>query len=336
MSPEYYVKIAKLLKQSGKFPKLTKSFDYSDMENTMQIIVPQHEQNYPSKILSRRLEEYVRDDGKEPTENRAFAKLLTGKQVLDEVVKIEYGFKELNLNNINPRYFVGTCFHESGCSNEWDTEIASPSSIHGFQSVGAYQIGLEETERYGFNLRDMLDIHKATICMVRLAEDNRNHIRLNAHLSPNDPDPDYTDDNGDVWKGGTMRAYLAICHNHGSGYVAMTIRRYGMDWGKYKIRNPTDNIVAHGYGEDCITGGANYPKTAEPEIVEKRLLRLTKPFMTGEDVRELQRHLKITTDGVFGPDTELALIKFQKSNDFSMKMPRGVCDQLTWDVLLTK
>lgn len=292
----------------------------------MTIIIPQHEQHYPTKVLSRRLEEYIRDD-KEPTENRAYATLLTGSEVFNEVIKQQ---GNLGLRNIDSRYFVGTCFHESGCLNEWDTEIATPHSIEGFQSAGPYQIGAEEASRYGYTLQDMLVFIHATACMIRLAEDNRDAIRTYAKLNSVTPDPDYIDDTGKVWVGGTMRAYLAIGHNHGLSYVGKTIRTYGMDWKKYKLRNPTDNIVAHSYGEDCITGGLHYPR---PVAAVRKLLQLTKPLMSGEDVRELQRHLKIATDGIFGPTTEAELIKFQKSKGLA---PNGICGDTTWNVLLAK
>lgn len=224
----------------------------------MSLVIPVHEQLYPSKLLPHRIEEYVLD-GSPPTQNRIFAKAVTGQQTYDAVIAAQVA---LSLANIDPRYFVGTCFHEAGCANEWDTEIATASSPAGFQSVGAFQIGDEEARRFGFTLADMLDFDKATNCMIRLAEANRYGLRAYAKLLPGMPDPDYTDERGELWPGGTMRAYLAIAHNHGMGYARQTIATYGMDWAKYKTRNPTDNIVGHGYGKDCVTGGTHYPVLA--------------------------------------------------------------------------
>ena len=173
----------------------------------MSLVLPVHEQLYPSKLLPHRLEEYVLDSGP-PTQNRhAGAKLLTGSVVLPAVVAAQ---ASLSLANIDPRYFVGTCFHEAGCTNEWDTEVATASSPSGFQSVGAYQIGDEEARTYGYQLADMLDFDKATACMVQLAEHNRSRLRTFAGLAPGAPDPDYVDAHGVTWKGGTMRAYLAM------------------------------------------------------------------------------------------------------------------------------
>lgn len=289
--------------------------------------VPNHEQHYPDKLLPTRLEEYVLDSGP-PTQNRLYAKKVTGQQVLDAVTAAQ---QASGLTSIDPKYFVGTCFHESGCTNEWDTEIASPSCPPGFVSVGAFQIGQEEAEHYGFQLADMLDLSKSAACMVKLAEFNRGRIRQAAKIQNSDPDPDYTDSSGKVWAGGTVRAYLAICHNHGVGYVTTTIQRYGLNWDAYKSRNPTDNIVSHSYGVDCITGGPMYPNGAPAPVLGHRLLHLTHPFMTGPDVMDLQRHLKIDADGVFGPGTEAALIHFQIANNVT---PDGVCGGTTWPLVL--
>lgn len=222
--------------------------------------LPAHEQHWPDKLLPHRLEEYVLDGDQLPTVDRRHgARMVTGQQVYDAVQRQQ---KAIGLANIDLRYYVGTCFHESGCTNEWDTEVATASCVEGFVSVGAFQIGDEEARRFGFVLADMLDLDKAAACMVHLAEYNRTQVRLAAKLTGDAPDPDYTDPAGRLWKGGAMRAYLAIAHNHGCGYARRTIGNYGLDWAAYKRRNPTDNIVIHAYGEDCVTGGAHWPAGA--------------------------------------------------------------------------
>ncbi len=293
------------------------------------MIVPAHEQHYPDVKLPTRLQEYVRMDGQPPTQNRAYAIRVSGQQVLDTVIAAQ---KKLGLGDIEPRYFVATCFHEAGCTNEWDTEIASPSCIEGFVSVGAYQIGQEEAQRYGFQLADMLDLGKSTECMVRLATDNLNYIKKYIQTYPNaQTQLDYTDDKGVFWKDGALRAYLAICHNKGAGYVRKTVAAYGLNWPAYKQRNPQDNIVSHGYGEDCISGGPYYPGSKPVPGPGNRTLCLKNPFMTGEDVKELQRHLNIPPDGVFGPGTEAAVISFQKSKGLTAD---GIVGFTTWAAVL--
>lgn len=276
----------------------------------VMVLYPQHEQHWPAKLLPHRLEEYVRADGSPPTSDRRFAQMVTGQQVFDAVTRAQ---TRLGLTNVDPRYFVGTCEHESSCTNEWDTEVATQSCPPGFVSVGAYQIGDEEARRYGFKLEDMLDLDKASECMVRMAEDNRRGIRIAAGIAPEAPDPDYTDPTGTVWKGGAMRAYLAIAHNHGMGYARLTIQRNKLDWPGYKVRNPADHIVDHGYGEDCVTGGPQWPGGP----VRQRLLYLTTPYMTGQDVTVLQNALvkngvAVDVDSAFGPGTDRAIRSFQQ------------------------
>jgi len=300
----------------------------------MAIILPNHVQHYPNQLLPYRLEEYVMDDGSPPTTNRTYANMLTGQEVLASVVKAQAA---TGLTAIDPRYFVGTCFHEAGCSNEWDTEIATASSPAGFVSVGAYQIGEEEAQTYGFQLADMLDFDKATTCMVKLAEHNRQVIRTAAKLSATAPDPDYTAPDGTLWVGGTVRAFMAAAHNHGCGFIAWAIAQYGLDWNAYKAARPSDDIVAHGYGEDCVTGGPYWPGSQPPCKPGTRTLQLTSPFMTGEDVRELQKHLlklvpSLTVDGSFGPGTDLAVKQLQAKAGLN---PDGIVGPATWPIVLS-
>jgi len=287
---------------------------------------PQHPQHWPNSLLPHRLEEYVVADGP-PTQNRAFAKRVTGQEVLDAVLAAQ---QKLGLANIDPRYYVGTCFHEAGCSNEWDTEIATSSCPPGFVSVGAFQIGDEEAQRFGFKLEDMVDLEKSVECMIHLAEYNRGVIRKAAKLSGDDPD--YLSPLGVNWKGGSMRAFLAAAHNHGTGFIQWAIGALGgVSWAAYKNARPSDLIVAHGYGEDCVTGGPYWPGAVPVITPGSRTLSLQTPNMTGEDVKELQRHLKLTVDGDFGPASEAAVVAFQKANGLQ---PDGVVGPMTWAKIL--
>lgn len=221
-------------------------------------ILPQHEQHFPDKLLPHRLEEYVDISGScAPTTDRRAAQRVTGEQVLAAIAAAQSAWGK---STIDPRYFVGTCFHESGCTNEWDTEIATASSPGGFVSVGAFQIGEEEAKRYGYQLVDMLDLGKASDCMVRMAEDNKAAILAAVAASSHASTLDYTDFSEITWPDGGLRAYLAIAHNHGCGYARITIANYGLDWSRYKARNPLDRIVSNHYGEDCVTGGTAWPK----------------------------------------------------------------------------
>lgn len=64
---------------------------------------------------------------------------------------------------------------------------------------------------------------------------------------------------------------------------------------------------------------SGWDRFGRPPFFTSRLLKLTKPYMRGDDVRELQRALKEKgfdpgqTDGVFGKKTERAVKRFQKS-----------------------
>lgn len=226
------------------------------------MILPQHEQMYPDKVMRHRLQEYVLQAGP-PTFDASKATHATPQQVYEAVRRAQLAH---GLTDIDPRYFVGTCFHESnGAVNEWDTEIATKSSPDGFVSVGAFQIGREEAKKFGFALEDMLDLGKAADCMVQLAQYNLSSILAAAAVASqrgksNDLGAIV---NGTVYPNGGVRAYLGITHNHGTGYMRATIATYGLDWARYRARNPFDNIVAHGYGEDCVTGGTWYAHVTE-------------------------------------------------------------------------
>ncbi|MEY3297898.1 MAG: N-acetylmuramoyl-L-alanine amidase CwlL [Cyanobacteriota bacterium] len=72
-----------------------------------------------------------------------------------------------------------------------------------------------------------------------------------------------------------------------------------------------------------------------PVAPPTRLLRLTQPFTTGQDVRNLQQALArsgvaLVVDGVFGPGTERAVKLFQANRGLT---PDGIVGPQTWAML---
>lgn len=85
--------------------------------------------------------------------------------------------------------------------------------------------------------------------------------------------------------------------------------------------------------------GAGAPRPGETSPWPGRYLRLTSPYMRGADVEWVQQRLnhhgadpRLDVDGIFGPLTEAAVIKFQKANDLD---PDGIVGPLTWSALAT-
>lgn len=70
-----------------------------------------------------------------------------------------------------------------------------------------------------------------------------------------------------------------------------------------------------------------------------RLLYISAPMLRGDDVSELQRRLNALgfdagrEDGIFGPDTEIVLRRFQRER--GLEQPDGVCGPATIAALLT-
>lgn len=77
-------------------------------------------------------------------------------------------------------------------------------------------------------------------------------------------------------------------------------------------------------------GNAAPAPASEPAQPVHRVLRLTDPMMTGDDVRELQRRLAIKEDGIFGRITETVLMAFQEQNGLVVD---GICGEQSWTEL---
>jgi peptidoglycan hydrolase-like protein with peptidoglycan-binding domain/GH24 family phage-related lysozyme (muramidase) len=72
-----------------------------------------------------------------------------------------------------------------------------------------------------------------------------------------------------------------------------------------------------------------------PPLTQSRLLRLTNPFTSGQDVRALQQALAraglgVAADGIFGPGTDRAVRQFQTSRGL---VADGVVGPQTWALL---
>lgn len=65
-------------------------------------------------------------------------------------------------------------------------------------------------------------------------------------------------------------------------------------------------------------------------ITGNRLLKLTTPYMKGDDVKKIQEILGVTVDGVYGPITMNKVTKFQKAHGLATD---GIVGPLTWKAL---
>lgn len=140
-------------------------------------------------------------------------------------------------SKIPAAYAVATSAHESNFTiNEIDTEP------NGFISKGIFQISDEEVAQT-LQSADILTLHGACSVLSALAEVRLKHIMTAAKLTTATAD---------------CYAYLALAHNQGLHAALKTIQAHGLDWKKYKERNPNIKGIAS-YGDDCISGGPHWP-----------------------------------------------------------------------------
>lgn len=111
----------------------------------------------------------------------------------------------------------------------------------------------------------------------------------------------------------------------------------GQPWRKYTGSNPHDkhfhvSVVADPKLYDStkpwsLDGSVVKADMTKPAVVERPFLR---QGSRGDAVVELQRLLKITDDGIFGPKTEKAVIAFQKAKGITAD---GIVGPQTWGKL---
>lgn len=135
---------------------------------------------------------------------------------------------------IPAQYAIGTCQHESDFVSNCDT-----LESNGQKSKGLFQINSTEAVESGYGITDPFDMLNNLTIFAVISEKRLDKILASVRYPSNVPT--------DTW------AYLFIAHNQGISASLKSIATYGMDWEKYKSRNP--NPSWHAYGDDVISGG---------------------------------------------------------------------------------
>ncbi|MCA8928955.1 MAG: peptidoglycan-binding protein [Alphaproteobacteria bacterium] len=130
----------------------------------------------------------------------------------------------------------------------------------------------------------------------------------------------------------TRRHWLAT---HGNSLLHKTVYRMDAlqalaDAGAWTLALP---LTVRGVRIDEAALAGTVRVTAEDP--DERVLKLTRPMMRGDDVRALQAALKdkrvaVSVDGVFGSETERAVIQFQIEADLTVD---GIVGPATWAAL---
>src|SRR5699024_6742381 len=63
---------------------------------------------------------------------------------------------------------------------------------------------------------------------------------------------------------------------------------------------------------------------------QRALQNTGRPYMSGSDVRYVQRKVGVKVDGKFGPRTQAGVMQFQRTHGLN---PTGVVDGATWNTL---
>lgn len=146
-------------------------------------------------------------------------------------------------SKISPQFYAGSAQHETNFAlNEVDIEVS------GYVSIGLFQLSVDEAKGVGMAGANLCDFMTSMEVFTKVMEPKLDTIRqalISIGAKPSKPQ--------DIWP------YLAISHNQGLQAALQTIAIHGLDWTAYKARNPTLGIVSSGYGDDCVSGGPNWP-----------------------------------------------------------------------------
>ncbi|WP_375163209.1 N-acetylmuramoyl-L-alanine amidase [Laceyella sacchari] len=113
---------------------------------------------------------------------------------------------------------------------------------------------------------------------------------------------------------------------------------------KYKI--PISRVVPHKHwsGKNCpanllkqwssfiarVRQGGSASPAAGSGL--RRLLKVTRPMMRGDDIKQVQVRLGVPADGIYGPVTKRAVQAFQKARGLAVD---GIVGPQTWGALFS-
>ena len=107
---------------------------------------------------------------------------------------------------------------------------------------------------------------------------------------------------------------------------------WGGDW-KTLVDKPHLQYDKIGYGQDVEKTESGTIKKLDPALSAAIVPYPGKPLKRGskgKDVERIQRALKITVDGIFGPQTEAAVKAYQKRKGLVVD---GIVGPMTWNML---